>query len=122
MARSGRYGPYVTEQPAVDASLPKSKQPKPRTASLFPDMTIDSVTLEQALRLLSLPRLVGVDGNGTEITAQNGRYGPYLKRGTDSRTLPNEEALFTVTLAEALELFAQPRTRTRRIEDRKSVV
>lgn len=114
VARSGRYGPYVTEQPAVDASLPKSKQPKPRTASLFPDMTIDSVTLEQALRLLSLPRLVGVDGNGTEITAQNGRYGPYLKRGTDSRTLPNEEALFTVTLAEALELFAQPRTRTRR--------
>ena len=54
VARSGRYGPYVTEQPAVDASLPKSKQPKPRTASLFPDMTIDSVTLEQALRLLSL--------------------------------------------------------------------
>ena len=83
-------------------------------------MPLDSVTLEDALQLMSLPRVVGVDPeSGDEITAQNGRYGPYLKKGTDSRTLPTEEAMFTVTLEEALEIYAQPkrgrgRTRGRR--------
>ena len=73
------------------------------------------VTLEEALRLLSLPRLVGTDPeSGEEITAQNGRYGPYLKKGTDSRSLANEEQLFTVTLDEALEIYKQPKQRGRR--------
>ena len=76
-------------------------------------MSIDTIALDEALQLLSLPRVVGVDDDGVEITAQNGRYGPYIKRGTDSRTLPSEEALFTVTLDEAKELLAQPRTRGR---------
>ncbi len=78
-------------------------------------MTTESVTLEEALRLLSLPRLVGTDPeSGAEITAQNGRYGPYLKKGTDSRSLTSEEQLFTVTLDEALEIYAQPKQRGRR--------
>ena len=78
-------------------------------------MTTESVTLEEALRLLSLPRLVGADPeSGEEITAQNGRYGPYLKKGTDSRSLTSEEQLFTVTLDEALEIYAQPKQRGRR--------
>ncbi|ROS76608.1 type I DNA topoisomerase [Cellulomonas sp. PhB143] len=120
VARSGRYGPYVTELldlPPVDPSLSaaaqkraKAAQPKPRTGSLLSTMTLESVTLEDALRILSLPRVVGTDPEtGTEITAQNGRYGPYLKKGTDSRTLPDEESLFTVTLDEALELYKQPK-------------
>ena len=72
---------------------------KPRTASLLQDMTLDTVTLDDALRLMSLPRVVGVDpSDGEEITAQNGRYGPYLKKGTDSRSLESEEQMFTVTL------------------------
>jgi DNA topoisomerase I len=78
-------------------------------------MTTESVTLDEALKLLSLPRLVGVDPeSGEEITAQNGRYGPYLKKGTDSRSLAGEEQLFTVTLDEALELYKQPKQRGRR--------
>ena len=78
-------------------------------------MTTDTVTLEEALRLLSLPRLVGSDPeSGDEITAQNGRYGPYLKKGTDSRSLTSEEQLFTVTLDEALEIYKQPKQRGRR--------
>ncbi|GAB3162736.1 type I DNA topoisomerase [Myceligenerans halotolerans] len=124
VARNGRYGPYVTEQlpePELDPDLSAAarkralaKLPKPRTASLFQDMALDSVTLDDALRLLSLPRVVGVDPEtGTEITAQNGRYGPYLKKGTDSRSLPSEEALFTTTLEEALELYKQPKRRGR---------
>jgi DNA topoisomerase-1 len=77
-------------------------------------MAVDTVTLDEALRLLSLPRTVGVDpGDGVEITALNGRYGPYLKKGTDSRSLTSEDALFTVGLDEALELFAQPKPRGR---------
>ena len=73
-------------------------------------MALDSVTLEDALQLMSLPRVVGVDPeSGDEITAQNGRYGPYLKKGTDSRTLPSEEAMFTITLDEALEIYTQPK-------------
>ncbi|WP_028050570.1 type I DNA topoisomerase [Cellulomonas sp. URHD0024] len=120
VARNGRYGPYVTEilpEPEVDTSLSAAAQkralaaaPKPRTASLFKSMSLQSVTLDDALLLLSLPRVVGVDPeSGAEITAQNGRYGPYLKKGTDSRTLASEEALFTTTLDEALAIYAQPK-------------
>jgi DNA topoisomerase-1 len=120
VARNGRYGPYVTEvlpEPQLDPGLTAAARkkalaaaPKPRTASLFRSMTLDQVTLEDALRLLSLPRVVGVDpATGEQITAQNGRYGPYLKKGTDSRTLPSEEALFEVTLEQALEIYAQPK-------------
>ena len=89
----------------------KAAAPKPRTASLFKSMDLSTVTLEQALDLLSLPRVVGRDAEGVDITAHNGRYGPYLKKGTDSRSLETEEELFTVTLEQALELFAQPKRR-----------
>ncbi|GHH69183.1 type I DNA topoisomerase [Promicromonospora soli] len=120
VAKNGRYGPYVTEQlpePDLDPDLSAAAKkralaalPKPRTASLLKSQALDSVTLEQALQLMSLPRVVGVDPEtGDEITAQNGRYGPYLKKGTDSRTLPSEEAMFTVTLDEALEIYKQPK-------------
>ncbi len=109
VAKAGRFGPYVTEVLAEDA--PKSA--KPRTGSLFASMSIDSVTLEQALRLLSLPRVVGVAADGEQITAQNGRYGPYLKKGSDSRSLAAEEQIFEITLAEAEAIYAQPKTRGR---------
>jgi len=110
VAKEGRFGPYVTELLPDDA--PKSA--KPRTGSLFKGMDTSTVTLEEALRLLSLPRTVGTDpADGVEITALNGRYGPYLKKGTDSRSLPSEDALFTVGLEEALALFAQPKPRGR---------
>jgi DNA topoisomerase-1 len=120
VARNGRYGPYVTEllpEPELDEGLSAAARkkalaaaPKPRTASLFKTMSLDTVTLDDALRLLSLPRVVGVDPeSGAEITAQNGRYGPYLKKGTDSRTLASEDALFTTTLDEALAIYAQPK-------------
>jgi DNA topoisomerase-1 len=120
IAKNGRYGPYVTEQlpePDLDPDLSAAAKkralaalPKPRTASLLKTQALDSVTLEDALQLMSLPRVVGVDPeSGDEITAQNGRYGPYLKKGTDSRTLPSEEAMFTVTLDEALEIYKQPK-------------
>ena len=120
VARTGRYGPYVTEllpEPELDPSLSAAARkkalaavPKPRTASLFADMSLGTVTLQDALRLLSLPRVVGVDPeSGAQITAQNGRYGPYLKKGTDSRTLASEDQLFTVTLEEALAIYAQPK-------------
>ena len=116
VAKSGRYGPYVTEiLPGDDTEVPKKKSknaPKPRTASLFQDMDPTTVTLEAALRLLTLPRSVGVDpGDGVEIVAANGRYGPYLAKDKDSRSLPSEESLFTVTLDEALVLFAAPKAR-----------
>ncbi|OZM82471.1 DNA topoisomerase I [Pseudonocardia sp. MH-G8] len=124
VAKEGRYGPYVTEilpepeQPAATNGAAKKKapaKPKPRTGSLFKTMATDTVTLEEALRLLSLPRLVGTDPeSGEEITAQNGRYGPYLKKGTDSRSLTGEEQLFSVTLEEALEIYKQPKQRGRR--------
>ena len=106
--RSGRYGPYVTEV------LPEGAEHKPRTASLFASMSPETVTLEEALRLLSLPRVVG-ELDGEEVTAQNGRYGPYIKRGSESRSLESEEQLFTVTLEQAQALLAEPpRRRGRR--------
>ena len=90
----------------------KTAKPKPRTASLLRSMDLSTVTLEQALDLLSLPRVVGQDPeSGEDITAQNGRYGPYLKKGTDSRSLETEEQIFTVPLEQALEIFAQPKRR-----------
>jgi len=108
VAKTGRYGPYVTE--ILEDEAPKSA--KPRTSSLFADMAIDSIDLETALTLLSLPREVGVDpSDGVLITAQNGRYGPYITKDKDSRSLPSEESIFTVTLEEALALLAQPKGR-----------
>jgi DNA topoisomerase-1 len=110
VAKSGRYGAYVTEVLPDDA--PKSA--KPRTGSLFKTMSLDTVTLPEALRLLSLPRVVGVDPESSEeITAQNGRYGPYLKKGTDSRSIGSEEQLFDITLEQALAIYAQPKQRGR---------
>jgi DNA topoisomerase-1 len=106
---TGRYGPFVQ----LGESLDGSKE-KPKRASLLSGMDVDTVTLGEALRLLSLPRTVGVGADGVEITAQNGRYGPYLKKGTDSRSLETEPELFTVTLPQAEALFAQPKRRGRR--------
>ncbi|MGW5105141.1 type I DNA topoisomerase [Nocardia sp. NPDC004123] len=122
VAKEGRFGPYVTEilpEPAEDldttAKKPAKKaadKPKPRTGSLFKSMSVESVTLDDALKLLSLPRVVGVDpASGDEITAQNGRYGPYLKKGTDSRSLTGEDQIFTVTLEDALKIYAEPKRR-----------
>ncbi|HEX6518434.1 MAG TPA: type I DNA topoisomerase [Streptosporangiaceae bacterium] len=104
VAKAGRFGPYVTEV------LPEGDKNKPRTGSLFKSMGLDTVTLDDALKLLSLPRVIG-ELDGEQVTAQNGRYGPYVKKGTDSRSLESEEQLFTLTLAEAKELFAQPKAR-----------
>ncbi len=109
VARNGRFGPYVTEVLAEDA--PKSA--KPRTGSLFKSMNVDTVSLDQALELLSLPRVVGTDADGIEITAQNGRYGPYLKKGTDSRSLTSEEQIFSITVAEAETIYASEKQRGR---------
>ncbi|MFI7482824.1 type I DNA topoisomerase [Kocuria sp. M1R5S2] len=131
VAKDGRYGPYVTEvipeptaeelaaQPVEYYKNGKPKPPKkpvrekPRTASLLSSMSLQDVTLADALKLLSLPRVLGTDAEGTEITVQNGRFGPYLKKGTDSRSLQSEEQLFTVTLDEALKIYAQPKQRGR---------
>jgi DNA topoisomerase I len=111
VAKDGRFGPYVTE------ILPEengNKKIKPRTGSLLKAMTIADITLDDALKLLSLPRVVGVDPQSNEeITAQNGRYGPYLKKGTDSRSLTTEDQMFTVTLDEALKIYAEPKKRGR---------
>ncbi|MFT4135588.1 type I DNA topoisomerase [Microbacterium sp.] len=128
VVKDGRFGPYVQEVDPVDPDAadqstgvvdeaPKKTTrkkadaaPKPRTASLFKTMTVDTIDLDQALQVLSLPRVVGVDPeSGVEITAQNGRYGPYLKKGTDSRTLQSEQQLLTLTLEEALAIYAQPK-------------
>ncbi len=76
-----------------------------RTASLFASMSIDTVTLDEALRLLTLPRALGVGADGEEVVAQNGRYGPYIKQGKESRSLESEDQLFTVTLDQALALL-----------------
>ncbi|MDQ1653913.1 MAG: topoisomerase [Cryptosporangiaceae bacterium] len=99
-ARGGRFGPYV--------------QSGESTASLFKSMELDTVTLDDAVKLLTLPRTLGAAVDGEPITAQNGRYGPYVKKGTDSRSLETEDQLFTVTLDEALALLAQPKARGRR--------
>ena len=113
VAKNGRFGPYVSEVLPEPAEKPKrgAKKPKPRTASLFKSMDLDSIDLETALKLLSLPRVVGQDEEGTDITAQNGRYGPYLKKGTDSRSLTDEEQIFTITVEEALKIYAEPKQR-----------
>jgi len=134
VAKDGRFGPYVTEldpepegELVVDpgtgevADAPKKKAtakknaPKPRTASLFKSMDLATIDLETALRLLDLPRVVGQDPEtGEDITAQNGRFGPYLKKGTDSRSLTEEDQIFTIDLPGALEIFAQPKYGARR--------
>jgi DNA topoisomerase-1 len=101
---NGRFGPYVQLGEQEHGS-----KHKPKRASLFKTMTPGSITLDEARALLALPRVVGLDGEGVEITAQNGRYGPYLKRGTDSRSLESEEQLLTITLGEALAVYAQPK-------------
>ncbi len=108
IAKAGRFGPYVTEQlePGAAASA------KPRSASLLKSMDLDSVTLADALKLLILPRTLG-ELDGEPVTAQNGRYGPYVKKGADSRSLETEEQLFTVSLQQAKDLFAQPKPRGR---------
>ncbi|WP_067718622.1 type I DNA topoisomerase [Nocardia yamanashiensis] len=119
VAKEGRFGPYVTEilpepaeEPEAKKSAKKATAPKPRTGSLFKSMDLASITLDDALKLLSLPRVVGVDPtSGDEITAQNGRYGPYLKKGTDSRSLAGEDQIFSVTLEEALKIYAEPKRR-----------
>lgn len=120
VVKEGRFGPYVTEiLPETDddqtaKKTVKKNAPKPRTGSLFKSMDPATVTLEDALKLLSLPRVVGNDpASGEEITAQNGRYGPYLKKGTDSRSLATEDQIFNVTLDEALKLYAEPKRRGR---------
>ena len=104
--KAGRYGPYVTE------TLAEGATDKPRTASLFQSMSPETVTLDDAVRLLSLPRTLGADpADGVEVTAQNGRYGPYVKKATESRSLEAEEQLFTISLEDALALLAQPKER-----------
>ncbi|MDO5061136.1 MAG: type I DNA topoisomerase [Actinomycetaceae bacterium] len=122
-ALSGRFGPYVTEvipEPEAEAEAgeakPKKKtaKVKPRTSSLFKSMDLATVTLEEALQLLDLPRVLGTHPEtGEEITTQNGRFGPYLKHGTDSRSLETEEQIFTLSLEAALEILAQPKVRGR---------
>ena len=105
--KAGRFGPYVQVGELVDGE-------KPKTASLLSTMNPEELTFEEALKLLSLPRLVGTDPeSGEEILALNGRYGPYLSKAKDSRSLDTEDQLFSVTLDEALALFAQPKRRGR---------
>ncbi|HLW18269.1 MAG TPA: type I DNA topoisomerase [Actinomycetota bacterium] len=105
IARVGRYGPYV------QLGDTDSKE-KPKTASLFKTMSLETITLDDALKLLELPRTVGMDpADGEPIEALNGRYGPYIKKGSDSRSLESEEQLFTITLDEALAVLAQPKRR-----------
>jgi DNA topoisomerase-1 len=121
VAKKGRFGPYVTEvfpEPeVVEGETPKKKKaaPKPKTASLFQSMQIDTIDLDTALRLLALPREVGPDPeSGDMITAQNGRYGPYLKKGTDTRSIDSEELIFDIELEGALARFAEPKYAGRR--------
>ncbi|WP_067186030.1 type I DNA topoisomerase [Microtetraspora niveoalba] len=119
VAKSGRFGPYVTEilpeEPAPAEAKKRTKKadaPKPRTSSLFKSMSLDTITLDEALMLLAIPRVVG-EIDGEEVTAQNGKFGPYIKKGTDSRSLAAEEDLLTITIDQARELFAQPKARGR---------
>jgi DNA topoisomerase-1 len=124
VAKSGRFGPYITEifpeEPVelndkgeVKKKRKKADAPKPKTASLLSNMNLDTITLDDALRLLSLPRVLGTNSAGDEITVQNGRYGPYLKAGADSRTLTSEDQLFSIDLNEALEIYSKPKERRR---------
>ena len=103
--KDGRYGPYVL--------LDDPDAKKPKTASLFKTMSTETMNLETALMLLSLPRVVGQDADGVDITTQNGKFGPYLLRAKDSRSLASEELIFDLTLEGALELLAQPKLRGR---------
>jgi DNA topoisomerase-1 len=103
LAKAGRYGPYVTMAGADGAA---------RTASLLSSMSLEDITLAEALPLLRLPRVLGADpADGAEVVAGNGRYGPYVKKGTDYRSLGSEDQLFTVSLEEALAVLAAPKTR-----------
>ncbi|WP_199533229.1 type I DNA topoisomerase [Renibacterium salmoninarum] len=129
VAKNGRYGAYVTElipEPTAEdlANAPveyykngkpkPAKKPvkaKPRTGSLFASMSVENVSLDEALQLMSLPRVLGADAEGNEITVQNGRFGPYLKKGSDSRSIGSEEEIFTITLEQALEIYSQPKQR-----------
>jgi DNA topoisomerase-1 len=103
-AKDGRYGPYVTEV------LPEGEDGKPRTASLFSSMSLETITLDDAVRLLTLPRTLEGTG-GEEILVSNGRYGPYVKKGTETRSLESEEQLLTLTVEQAEALLAQPKPR-----------
>jgi len=110
VAKTGRFGPYVTE--VLEEDAPKGT--KPRTGSLFKSMSLDTITLEEALRLLTLPRVLGADPEtGEDIQAANGRYGPYIRREKETRSLDNEEQLFTITLDEAVKLLREPKRRGR---------
>ena len=108
-AKNGRFGPYVLEALPEDAA----KSAKPRTASLFKSMDLSTINLEQAVQLLALPRVIGKDAEGVEITAQTGRYGPYIKKDKESRSLENDDQILTITLEEAEKLLAQPKARGR---------
>ncbi len=115
MSRAGRFGPYV-QLGEVDTKKVKGKKiEKPKTSSLFESMSLEDITLEQALKLLTLPRVVGADPeDGEAIEALNGRYGPYIKKGSDTRSIEAEEELFTITLDESLKLLSKPKQRGRR--------
>jgi len=119
IAKSGRFGAYITEvfpEEIVEEGAKKKRKkkdaPKPKTASLLSTMSLDTVDLSDALRLLSLPRTLGTYQDDV-ITVQNGRYGPYMKHGTDSRTLTSEDQLFSIGLDEAIEIYKQPKVRRR---------
>ena len=134
VVKDGRFGPYIQENDPVSdddqvdeatgevVEAPKPKRgakkeaaPKPRTASLFRSMSVDTIDLDTALKLLELPRIVGVDpATEEEITAQNGRFGPYLKKGADSRSLESEQQIFDIDLEQALAVYAQPKYGARR--------
>jgi len=119
IAKSGRFGAYITEvfpEEIVEEGAKKKRKkkdaPKPKTASLLSTMSLDTVDLSDALRLLSLPRSLG-SYQDEIITVQNGRYGPYMKHGADSRTLTSEDQLFSIGLEEAIEIYKQPKVRRR---------
>jgi DNA topoisomerase I len=107
VVKQGRWGPYVSE------SLPEGEERKPRTASIPPSIGVDNVTLEQAVQLLSLPRVIG-QSEGIDVTATIGRYGPFVQKGEETRSLESEQQVFSITLDEALAVLAQPKTRGRR--------
>jgi DNA topoisomerase-1 len=132
VVKDGRYGPYLEEELPADPvavdeatgevieapkkrTTKKDAAPKPRRASLFKTMSPETIDLDTALQLLALPRVVGTDPeSGEVITAQNGPYGPYIKKGTDSRTIDSEQLIFDITLEQALEIYALPKYGARR--------